>query len=819
MVQSQRISASTWSPQTFPSSQYSMRQIISNLKTGATVLEEVPAPTVQAGHLLIRTSRSLVSQGTERMLVQFGKASLFRKARSQPEKVKQVLEKIRTDGLLPTIDAVFRRLDEPLPLGYCNAGVVVAVGDGPSGSNGRMGGAHDAQVDSDLRLENEPSRHIRQFKVGDRVASNGPHAEVVSVPANLVAKIPDNVSDDAAAFTVIGAIGLQGIRLAKPELGETFVVVGLGLIGQITVQLLKAHGCRVIGFDYDPAKVVLARTFGVLAMQAGGELDPVKWVIQNTGGLGADGVVITASTSSNDVISQSARMCRKRGRIILIGVVGLNINRSDFYEKELTFQVSCSYGPGRYDDVYEEKGYDYPPAFVRWTEQRNFEAVLTAMATGQLDMMPLISRRVPLERFAEIYDNMDGRGLASLLVYDGGAGEPGEQSPVNNDRELVGDTAASDRLVATSDRANARAPITGQQSLGTTIRINDRQFGPTDGALAVIGAGNFTKMTALPALCAAKAPIKIIVSASGVTGTSLARKYDIPLSSTDYQAVLADPDIHGVIITTRHDLHAQVTIAALKAGKHVLVEKPLCLNLHELERIQAVLDSQLTVVGDGEPPKQKEQRTKSLPTLTVGFNRRFSAHARKIHELLGDQPAPLSLVATMNAGAIPLKHWLHDPDVGGGRLVGEACHFIDFTVFVTGSLVADVCATGLGGGGAPAGDTASIMLRHANGSTSVINYFANGSRDYPKERVEIFTQERVLVLDDFRCLTGFGFKRFSRLKTRQDKGHAAQFAGFARGIREGGPPLIPWAEIANVSRATLAMGESIRTHGWVNIPN
>lgn len=715
-----------------------MRQIICSFRTGETRLEEVPAPIAEPGHLVIRTTRSLVSQGTEKMLVQFGKASLWQKARSQPAKVKQVLGKIRTEGLFPTVEAVFRKLDEPLPLGYCNAGTVLAVGDGVVG-----------------------------FAVGDRVASNGPHAEIVAVPANLAAKVPDAVSDEAAAFTVIGAIGLQGIRLMKPELGETAVVIGLGLIGQLAGQLLRAHGCRVIGFDFDREKVELARSLGMDARMAGGGADPVADVFAATQGLGADGVLIAASTPSNDVMRQSAQMSRKRGRIILVGVVGLELNRADFYEKELTFQVSCSYGPGRYDDNYEEKGFDYPAAFVRWTENRNFQAVLGAMAAGSLRVEPLLTRKVPLERYAEIYDHLDGGGLASIFTYP----EP---------------PAAVSGQIAESPRAGT--------STERLIRVSGHSVAIP--ALAVVGAGNFTKMTAMPALAEADAPVKAIVSSGGVSGTALAKKYGVPYSGTDLASVLDDPDIGGVILTTRHNLHAAQAIAALRAGKRVLVEKPLCLTEDELQAITA----EVAAAGAG-------------TWLTVGFNRRFSPHVIKMRSLLGERPDPLSVVATMNAGAIPASHWVHDPAVGGGRLVGEACHYIDLAVFLTGSPVAEIAVSLVGG----ATDCASILLRHRNGSTSVVNYLSNGHREISKERVEVCSRGRTLQLDNFRELRGYGFGGFGKLRTRQDKGHRAQFGLFAQRVREKGPALVPWSEVQNVARATLAIPRAVADRRWVNV--
>lgn len=732
-----------------------MKQVLQNLLKGGTQLAEVPAPLAEPGHLLIRTRRSLVSLGTEKMLVQFGKASLFQKARSQPAKVRQVLGKIRTDGLMPTVEAVFRKLDEPLPLGYCNAGIVIGVGEGVDG-----------------------------FVLRDRVASNGPHAQVVSVPQNLVVKIPEEVSDDAAAFTVIAAIALQGVRLAKPELGETFAVVGLGLIGQITAQLLHAHGCRVVGFDFDRQKVELARKSGILAVTSGGEVDVVKHVQSLTGGAGCDGVIITASTQSNVVITEAAQMSRKRGRIVLIGVIGLNINRADFYEKELTFQVSCSYGPGRYDHAYEEKGLDYPLAFVRWTENRNFQAVLDAMARGSLNVERLITRRVALASFGEIYDNMDGSDLASLLVYD------------------VQSSASATSSIADRSRVSQQPTFTATAP-SSTLKVGDQRFQPSDGPIVVVGAGNFTKMAALPALVAVKASVKAIVSAGGVSGTALAKKYGIPYSSTDYQAMLDDPEIRGVIITTRHNLHAAQTIAALRAGKRVLVEKPLCLSAAELRGIEEVV---ATLAAE---PASKV----TTGWVSVGFNRRFSPHAEQMRKLLESSSAPVSIVATMNAGAIPLNHWVHDPEVGGGRLVGEACHFIDLAIYLARSLVTEIGVAALAG----ATDSASILLRHANGSTSVVNYLANGNRELSKERVEIHCDGRTLLLDNFRELRGLGYRSFSTLKTKQDKGHARQFGLFAERVKAGGTALIPWVEIANSTRATLAISIAIAQRRWVNV--
>src|SRR5690554_3438405 len=475
-----------------------MKQIIQDLKNGDTLLVEVPAPIVKPGQVLIETTRSLVSLGTERMLVEFGKANFIQKARQQPDKVKEVLNKIKSDGLKPTVDAVFNKLGQPLPLGYCNVGRVIAVGKG-----------------------------VQDFKVGDRVASNGPHAEYVSVFTNLVVKIPDNVSDDEAAFTVVGAIGLQGIRLANPTLGETVVVVGLGLIGLITSQLLKANGCKVIGFDFDETKVALAAQLGVNAVNPGKGIDQVAYVMAQTNQLGADAVIITASSKSNEIISQSARMSRKRGRIILIGVIGLDISRADFYEKELTFQVSCSYGPGRYDEAYEQKGQDYPFPFVRWTEKRNFEAVLQAVSFKSIHLQDLITERIPLDDYQKIYGDMaSNKSIASILVY-----------PEKNE-----------------------APL-------NSITLSNNQLKAGRGTVGIIGAGNFASAMILPSLKKTSANLKYIASSGGLSGTVLAKKFGVSQSTTDYQVILEDTEVELVIVTTRHNVHARMVIESLKGGK------------------------------------------------------------------------------------------------------------------------------------------------------------------------------------------------------------------------------------------------------------
>ena len=485
-----------------------MKQIIQSFKTGETILEELPAPKVKKGAVLIQTTKSLVSLGTERMLVEFGKSNLISKARQQPDKVKMVLDKIKAEGLIPTLETVFKKLGEPLPLGYCNVGKVIEVGEG-----------------------------VSEFKVGDRVISNGGHAEYVCIPKNLVAHIPDTVSDEEASFTVIGSIGLQGVRLLNPTFGETIVVTGLGLIGLITAQILLANGCKVIGVDIDEKKLALAEKWGVIPFNPL-EGDVVKFVESQTNQIGADGVIITASAKSNDIISQSAQMSRKRGRIILVGVIGLNLSRAEFYQKELTFQVSCSYGPGRSDENYENKGQDYPLAFVRWTEKRNFEAILQALASKTLQVKELITEVVELKNYLNIYGEIgSSKSIASILNY-----------------------------------SNNTEPISH------TLKLSNNNFKGQKGVLGVIGAGNFTKMTMLPALKDSSAHFKYIASQGGLSGTTMAKKYGFSHSTTDVNDILKDADVDMVLITTRHDIHASMTCSILEAGKHVFVEKPLALN-------------------------------------------------------------------------------------------------------------------------------------------------------------------------------------------------------------------------------------------------
>lgn len=699
-----------------------MKQVLQNLGSGETILAEVPAPGISSGQLLVQTCATLVSLGTERMLIEFGKASAIEKARQQPDKVKQVLQKIQTDGLFPTIDAVRSKLDQPLGLGYCHSGVVVGVGRGVEG-----------------------------FQVGDLVATNGPHAEFVSVPQNLCARVPEGVSADHAAFTPLAAIALQGIRLANPTLGERMVVVGLGLIGLMTVQMLRAAGCRVLGVDFDSAKCKLARDMGAETVDLSEGGDPVVAADAFSQGEGIDAVLITASTKSNEPVTQAAAMCRKRGRIVLVGVVGLELSRADFYEKELSFQVSCSYGPGRYESNYEGKGMDYPIGFVRWTEQRNFQAILDLMASGSLDVEPLISHRYPIDSALDAYSQISNPNtLGIVLQYAQREAAPARTIP------LAKTTNPAERAV-----------------------------------VAVIGAGNYAGATLLPALARSGARLKTIVSKTGVTGTHLGRKFGFENSTTDLDAVMRDPDINAVIITTQHNTHARMVIDALAGGKHVFVEKPLCLNEPELRLIEEAVEASPQIV-------------------MVGFNRRFAPQIVKMKQLLGGMRAPKAMVMTVNAGILPSNHWTQDPERGGGRMIGEGCHFVDLLRFLAGSKIVSVAAMGIDEGGQRPDENVTLTLRFEDGSVGTLHYFANGHKSLPKERLEVFVGGRVLQLDNFRTMAAYGWKNFKGMNLRQqDKGHAAELAAFVQAVRSGGPSPIPFDEIAEVTRVTFTVAGAV----------
>lgn len=709
-----------------------MKQILQDMAKGGTTVTEAPIPQCSKGHLLISTTTSLISAGTERMLVGFGKASMLDKARQQPEKVKMVLEKVQTDGLLTTYDAVKSKLAQPLPLGYCNVGVIHEVGAG-----------------------------VEDFKVGDRVVSNGPHADMVKVPKNLCAKIPDNVSDEAASFTVVASIGLQGIRLAQPTIGESFVVTGAGLIGLLTIQMLRANGCRVLAIDFDQSKLELAKQFGAEVCNPAKGEDPVAAGLAFSRGAGVDGIIITASTKVSDPVTQAARMSRKRGRIILVGVTGLELNRADFYEKELSFQVSCSYGPGRYDAAYEEKGQDYPVGFVRWTEQRNFVAVLDMMAAGTLNVDALITHRFEFEDAPKAYDVLteDKSGLGILLKYNSAV-----------------ETRTEKKVILKPIQIDAQNAVVG-----------------------FIGAGNYASRILIPAFKKAASQLHTIVTSGGINGVIHGEKAGFAEASTDIDALLSNQDVNTVAIATRHNSHAYFVEKVLSAGKNVFVEKPLALTVEEIEKIETVYNQNI----------QNNQYARVM----VGFNRRFAPQVQKMKALLDTVKEPKSFIMTMNAGTIPADHWTQDNAVGGGRIIGEACHFIDLMRFLAGSKIVSIQARRMGETDAVQvlEDKASITLGFEDGSFGTIFYLANGASSFPKERVEVFTAGRVLQLDNFRKLKGFGWPGFNKMNLwRQDKGQDACAAVFVDSIRDGKEAPIPADEIFEVARVTIQVAEILR---------
>ena len=702
-----------------------MKQVLQNLSNGETSFVDVPSPKSMKGHINIQTSKSLVSVGTERMLVDFGKAGWIDKARSQPDKVKMVLDKVKTDGVSATYNAVKSKLDQPLPLGYCNVGKVL---DGTDTG----------------------------FERGARVVSNGHHAEVVRVPKNLVVSIPNEVDDETAAFTVLGAIAMQGIRLVNPTVGETVVVTGLGLIGLLTVQILKANGCRVLGVDFDSAKCGLARQFGAEVVDLSKEQDPIIMAEAFSRGRGVDAVIITASSKSNDIVHQAATMCRKRGRIVLVGVVGLELSRADFYEKELTFQVSCSYGPGRYDEDYEDKGMDYPLGFVRWTEQRNFEAVLDLMASGSINVKSLITHRFKIDDAVKAYEKLDDRSsLGILLDYQGTSAE-----------------SLAENTVKLSEKSSSLAQ---------------------KGNVAFIGGGNYASRVLIPAFKRAGANLTSLVTSGGMSAVHHGKKNGFLKASTDIEQAL-DDTVDSVVIATQHNLHASQTVKALEAGKHVFVEKPLALTQEEIDKIEA-----------------SQQESKSM--VMVGYNRRFSPHIQKIKSLLDAKPLPKTFIMTMNAGEIPKEHWTQDSGIGGGRVIGEACHYIDLMRFLAGSKIKSFNAVKMGENDfvEVTEDKALISLKFEDGSMGSIHYFANGGKFFPKERIEVFCDNAVLQLDNFRKLRGFGWKGFNKMNLwSQDKGQGNCVDAFMDSVREGRENPIPQDEIFEVARISVDIAEILR---------
>ncbi len=705
-----------------------MKQLLQNLKTGDIEIAELPYPQVPAGHVLIRSRYSLISSGTERMMLEFGKANWVAKAKQQPDKVRMVLDKVKTDGLGPTIEAVKSKLEQPMAMGYCNVGEVMEVSAG-----------------------------VTELRPGDRVASNGHHAEYIVVPKNLCAKIPADVADEDAAFTVLGSIALQSVRLAEPSFGEYFAVFGLGLVGLLTAQLLKANGCHVIGLDFDPHKLDLAAKAGIKTINLNEQTDPVFMARSFANQQGIDGVIIAAATDSHELIHQAATMSRKRGRIILVGVTGLNLSRADFYEKELRFQVSCSYGPGRYDDQYELQGQDYPLGFVRWTEQRNFQAILQAIGQQQLHVKDLISHRFAFAEAQQAYDILNNKqpSLGILLQYP-----HAESSP--------------QRTVTLPQQAQPAA--TGTASAAK---------------LAIIGAGNYASRILIPAFKKTGAEIISIASQRGLSGYHAAKKNAVAQTTTDAAGLLGNEHANTIVIATRHHNHAQWVCKSLAAGKHVFVEKPLAITQEQLDEIKAAIG-----------------KHESAPLLMVGFNRRFAPHIVKIKSLLNTEQRPKHFMMTVNAGHIDAEHWTQDSQTGGGRIIGEVCHFVDLLHYLAGSAIVKWQAQNITQGISQ--DSVSILLSFADGSVGTIHYLTNGHPRVAKERLEVFCGNKVLQLNNFRQLQAHGWGKFKKMHLwQQDKGQNACAAAFIKAIETGQASPIPLEELFTVAEICIEINKAI----------
>ena len=704
-----------------------MKQLIQNMRSGDTLISEVPVPSPLAGQALVKVSASLVSAGTERMLVEFAEKSLLGKARSRPDQFKQLLDKVKSDGVIPAIQYAFNRLDQPMPLGYSSAGTIAELGEGMEG-----------------------------FTVGQRVACAGGgyavHAEYNVVPRNLLTPLPDSVDYESGAFTTLGAIALHGFRLAVPQVGERVAVIGMGLLGLLTAQIATAAGCRVFGIDTNPERITLARQMGIPACV---RESAVEQGLAFTSQRGFDSVIICADTSSSDPVELAGAIARDRAKVVATGAVGLTLPRKVYFEKELSFINSRSYGPGRYDPTYEENGKDYPIGYVRWTEGRNFEAVVELLTDGKLNVKPLITHRFPIEQAPEAYEIITGKKKVSFLGVV----------------LTYGDKSAS---VA---RQVDFHPVISQ---------------PADVRMGVIGAGLFANATLLPALRKVKGIELVgIASAGGLHAQHSGKKFGFGYATSDENQILEDTRINTVAILTRHGSHAGLTIRALQAGKHVFVEKPMAVDQPQLD---AVVD-------------QLEKSNGQL--FMVGFNRRFAPLAVELSRFLVDRTEPMYVHYRVNAGFIPVKHWVHDPDQGGGRIIGEACHFLDFITFLAGAAPISVTARALPDSGKYHGDNVSMTFSFPDGSIGVVDYLANGDKSFPKERVEVFCGEHVAVLDDFRSLETIKAGRKSVKKSSQDKGHLAEMQTFMQAIRSGGQPPIPYDQLIGVTQAMFLAMESI----------
>ncbi len=713
-----------------------MKQLIQNSKNGKSIVEDVPIPTPREGQALVKVETSLVSAGTERTFVEFAEKSLIGKARSRPDLVRQVLDKARREGMMNAVQTAFNRLDQPFAPGYSSAGTIIALG-----------------------------RNMEGFKVGQRVACAGSgyaaHAEYNVVPRNLLTSLPDEVDFESAAFTTLGAIALHGFRLAEPQIGENVAIIGMGLLGLLAGQIATAAGCNVLGIDLDPARLELASSLGLRAVRRDQAVDSSQAFTLNRG---FDVILICADTSSNDPVELAGTLARDRARVVATGAVGLTFPRKIYYEKEISFINSRSYGPGRYDLNYEEQGSDYPIGYVRWTEGRNFEAVVDLMAKGQLNVKPLITHRFSIEQAAQAYKVITGKTkekfLGVLLTYP--EGKRKEERKVNF------------------------PSIVNRQS--STVN------------LGVLGAGMFANSVLLPAIKkAGDIELVGIASSGGLHAQHSGKKFGFKYATSDDDEIINDPNINAVAILTRHDIHAELIVKVLQAGKHVFVEKPLAIN-----------SEQLSVVS-------KQLLNTDHCILTTGFNRRFAPLAQQLHSSLVTRNEPLYVHYRVNAGPIPLNHWTQDPNIGGGRIIGEGCHFVDFITFLVGAAPVAVSAHALPNNGKYREDNVSMTFTFPDGSIGVVDYLANGDKSFPKERVEVFCGGQIAVLDDFVSLQTIKDGKRKEERGAQNKGWVDEWKVFAKAIREGGAPPIPYEQLIGVTQATFAAMESIRLGSSVSI--
>ena len=713
-----------------------MKQLLQNMKSGKATVENVPVPTPRKGQALVKVEASLVSAGTERMVVEFAEKSLIGKARSRPDLVRQVIDKARREGLVHTAQAAFNRLDQPMALGYSSAGTIVELGE-----------------------------EMHGFKIGQRVACAGGgyavHAEYNVVPRNLLTLLPENVDFESAAFTTLGAIALHGFRLAEPQIGENVAVIGMGLLGLLVAQIATAAGCNVLGIDVDPSRITLASSLGLRAVLREEAVDASTAFTANRG---FDAILICADSASNDPVELAGAIARDRARVVATGAVGLTFPRKVYYEKEISFINSRSYGPGRYDLNYEEQGNDYPLGYVRWTEGRNFEAVIDLVAKGQLNVRPLITHRFDIGEAVQAYEVITGKKnekfLGVLLTY--------QEVKRKEERRVI-------------------FPAIVQRP-SSVVR------------LGVLGAGLFANSVLLPSLKkAGDIELVGIASSGGLHAQHAGKKFGFQYASSNDEEIINDANINTLAILTRHDSHADLVVKALKAGKHVFVEKPLAITPEQLKKIEG----QLRITEDC--------------LLLTGFNRRFSPFAQSLSSFFFRRAEPMYVHYRINAGAIPLNHWTQDPEIGGGRIIGEGCHFVDFITFLIGAAPISVTAHALPGGGKYRDDNVSMTFTFPDGSLGIIDYLANGDKSFPKERVEVFCGGQIAVLDDFVSLQTVKDGKKKEVKDTQNKGWVDEWKAFAKAIREGGEPPIPYKQLIDVTKATFAAAESLRNQGTVQI--